>query len=329
MIYNKVSDRMVKPDIFQLTSNVYAAKFEILKIVPAKYIIERALADNRINENTHIVETSSGTFALGLGIVCAENKLPFTIFGDDIIDDNLKRRLESLGGVVELIKTEKHENPQIKRLEALHSYRTSHNAFWPQQYDNIENRHAYHDVANYVCSHFDGAFDLVCAVGSGASSCGLIEGIRKHKPDSNLIGVDTFNSVLFGLKEGKRSMRGLGNSLQPKNLEHQYFDEIHWLEKDIAHRHTFNLNRDHGLFCGPTSGATYAVATYLGKTNPDKNYLVVLADCGHRYIAHLEKQESPFVKSERFSEITVPQYISDPLESSPPWSAMRWGRKQL
>ena len=46
-------------------------QFEVMKLVPARYIIEKGIEDKLIGNTTLIVESSSGTFAVALAMVCA------------------------------------------------------------------------------------------------------------------------------------------------------------------------------------------------------------------------------------------------------------------
>jgi cysteine synthase A len=63
--------------------------------------------------------------------------------------------------------------------------------------------------------------------------------------------VDTFNGVLFGLSDGRRQLRGLGNSIMPRNLEHTQFDEVHWLDGTTGFGATPLLHQRHAVFGGP------------------------------------------------------------------------------
>jgi cysteine synthase A len=76
--------------------------------------------------------------------------------------------------------------------------------------------------------------------------CGTSRALRARFPALHTIGVDTHGSVLFGLPdEGKRLLRGLGNSLMPKNVDHTAFDEIHWVRGEEGFRATRELHRRH------------------------------------------------------------------------------------
>lgn len=89
---------------------------------------------------------------------------------------------------------------------------------------------------------------MIGTVGSGGSMSGLSRLLRLTNPDLKSIGIDTPASVVFGQPDGPRTLRGLGNSLMPKNVDHSQFDEVHWVTATEAYQATRELHRNHALF---------------------------------------------------------------------------------
>lgn len=330
-MFNKFSESILFPTLIRIEPNLIIAKFELMKILPAKYIVESALRRNVLNPQMPVVETSSGTFALGLGIVCAELGIPFYIIGDRAIDSVLENRLVQLGGEVQILSESfALNNPQTLRLNALKEYLTDHpKAYWTQQYDNIENQHAYTPFAHYLLEKIGQDFTLVGAVGSGGSTCGTIGKLRESSSAIRLVGVDTFGSILFGLKNQKRILRGLGNSVMPKNLYHYYFDEIHWVNANDAFFYTRKLHFENGLFCGPTTGATYQVAKYIADNNPYETVVFISADTGYRYqhtvynTLWLNENNLRNTITEKPLKLSHPMYANENMQ----WSYFKWDRQ--
>ena len=306
------------------------AKFDLMKILPAKYIVENGIKTGKINPKVPIVETSSGTFALGLGIVCAEMKIPFCIISDPAIDTSLERRLNQLGGEVQILSEAlKAENPQTIRLNALRDYMHAHpEVFWTRQYDNPDNQKAYNQFGHYLTDRLGSDLNLVCSVGSGGSSCGTIEAIRESNPAARLVGVDTFGSVLFGLKNAKRTLRGLGNSLLPKNLQHDYFDEVHWVSAHDAFFHTRQLHAQKALFCGATSGAAYQVADWLSEKNKHELFVFIAPDAGYRYQDTIYDDFWLQKNGMNLPSTLAPHEVSHPNQANESWNFIRWNRSE-
>ncbi|MCY1010194.1 pyridoxal-phosphate dependent enzyme [Nannocystis pusilla] len=212
-IFDNRSSSLCDPSLIGLGPNLVVAAFRLMKILPAKYIIERGIARGEIHRDVPIVESSSGTFALGIGIVCAEKGIPFHIVSDAAIDDRLEELLRHLGGEVQIVGSGlgTDNNIQVMRLEALQELiRDNPRAFWTRQYDNLDNQRAYREFAEQLLNALGTDIVVVATVGSGGSSCGTIKTLREIDPSIKLVGVDTFGSVLFGLPVGKRKLRGLG-----------------------------------------------------------------------------------------------------------------------
>lgn len=333
-IHATTTDAVVLPHLIRLTPNLVIAKFGLMKLLPAKFTIEKALAENRLRPGQTVVETSSGTYALGLGMVCAENGINFHIVSDPAIDENLRRRLESLGGTVQIVRGQSKADGslQVLRLKALHRFLEENpGSFWPQQYDNPDNQvGAYAVFAEQLRAALGDRFTLVGSVGSGGSTCGTVKNLRPLGCEIELVGVDTFGSVLFGLENGKRALRGLGNSIYPKNLEQEHFDSIHWVTNELASYWTHRLHQRFSLFCGPTTGATFAAAHWIAEQNPDKTVVFIGPDEGYRYQDSLYSEPLPREAFDDMLHQEQQPFQAETLDAvQAPWSTYTWGRRSL
>ncbi len=328
-IYDSFSSSIYYPSLIRLEQNLVVASFKLMKLLPAKYIVENAIARNELDPNCPIVETSSGTFAYGLGIVCAEKGIPFFIVSDAAIDKRLETQLRDLGGEVQIVGSNEgtEANIQVLRLETLKKHLAENpKGFWTNQYNNLENQKSYASFAKQLLNTLKKDIVLVGSVGSGGSTCGTIKALREVDPTIKLVGVDTFGSILFGLPSGKRVLRGLGNSLMPKNLEHYCFDEVHWVCAADAYYHTRRLHQQYGLFCGPTSGAAYQVAQSLKESN--KTIVFTAPDEGTRYQDTV--YNDAWLKQRGYldaAKARKPFHATALSEVSEPWSKLEWGRR--
>jgi cysteine synthase len=277
-------DAMCDPPVVRLGDRVHCVAFPLMKVIPARHMIECAWRSGELHSGSCVVETTSGTLGLGLALVCAARGLPLILVTDAVVDLRLRMRLEYLGARVEIVRAAGH-SIQDARLGRVREIVASDPAryYWPRQYDNPANRASYAPLARRV-RDVAGRVDLIVgSVGSGGSACGIAESIRQATPQTRLIGIDTHGSILFGLPPGPRALRGLGNSVMPANLQHHYFDEVHWVTAELAHGATRALYREHGLYMGPTSGAAYLVGTEAAARHPGQSVLLLFPDDGHRY----------------------------------------------
>ncbi|MGW3471981.1 3-deoxy-7-phosphoheptulonate synthase [Saccharopolyspora sp. NPDC000995] len=261
--------------------NLFAMKDRV-----AKQIITRARESGELAEGAPIVESSSGTMALGVALVGTLMGHSVHIVTDPRIDQITLAKLTGLGCQVHVVSEMDEHGWQGARLTKLNELmNTLPGAFWPRQYANPENPAAYRALADELVTDLGGVDVLVGSVGSGGSLCGTSRALRERLPDVRVIGVDCVGSVLFGQPDWpQRLQSGLGNSLNPPNLDHSLIDEVHWLNDREAFDATRALAREEKLFTGNTSGSVYRVLTWLAATAPPGTRIVgIFPDRGDRY----------------------------------------------
>ncbi len=323
-------DAIELPNIVRLGENLHAAAFSLMKLLPARFILDRAQNAGLLEPKSIIIETTSGTFGIALAMLCALRNYRLILISDPAIDDALKRRLEYLTAQVEIVAQPAEVGGfQAARLQRMAEIRVQHpNHFWPSQYDNPDNPGAYAPVAELLAETLGEIDCIVGAVGSGGSLCGTAAYLRVIYPTATVIGVDTPGSVLFGQPDQKRMLRGLGNSLMPKNLDHTAFDEVHWVNAAEAFLATKELYRTHALFQGGTSGAAFLVAQWWAKQNPHAQVVVLLPDEGYRYQDTIYHDDWLRRNDLWLDQIPrSPKLVSHPLEAGPGWSQLNWKRR--
>ncbi|TCK94635.1 pyridoxal-phosphate dependent enzyme [Paraburkholderia sp. BL9I2N2] len=319
------------PRIVELSADLYGASFFLMKLLPARFMLERAVEQGQLKPGFTICESSSGTFGLALAMLAVQYGYKFTLVSDWAIDRHLHRRLAELGTHVEIVQTPAPSGGlQQARLNRLAEYlREIPDSFWPSQYSNPDNQLAYGKFAELLIKKIGKVDCLVGPVGSGGSMCGTTKFLRPLFPELRAIGVDTPNSVLFGQPGGKPiELRGLGGAIVPSNLDHTQFDEVHWLTAAEAFHGANLLHKEHGLFMGPTSGAAYRVADWWSRKNPGKKVVAIFPDEGHRYVETVYNKDwlstAPGGAAAMRPE---PVVVEAPTEELKGWSTYAWHRR--
>lgn len=330
--YSGATDAFALPRLIRLGPNLYGAAFTLMKMVPARYILDKAVNNGQLEPGTVIAETTSGTFGLALAMHAVQLDRKLILVSDPVIDDRLYRRLIDLGAVVERVPAAAGTGPggfQAARLDRLRQIQAGlPRTFCPEQYSNPDNPAAYAAVADLMLDQLGRVDCLIGPVGSGGSMCGTTRHLRRSFAGCLAIGVDTHGSVLFGQSNSRRELRGLGMSMMPANLDHGIFDHVHWCTAAIAYRATRELHQRHALFMGPTSGAAYLVGRWWATMNPGAVTVVMLPDEGHRYQdtvyddAWLERSGHPSQ-----GEISGPVDVGWPGQAAGPWTALHWNRR--
>ncbi|MBZ9856332.1 pyridoxal-phosphate dependent enzyme [Mesorhizobium sp. CA13] len=320
------------PRLVPLSANLFGASFFLMKLLPARFMLERAVDQGRLRPGATICESSSGTFGLALAMLAVQQGYRLILVSDWALDRHLHQRLVELGAEVTIV-----DSPapcgglQQSRLDRLHVYlRDIRGSYWPSQYYNRDNSLSYGKVAEQLIDRVGKLDCLVGPVGSGGSMSGTSRYLRTLFPDLHAIGVDTPGSVLFGQPSGKLNLSGLGGNILPGNVDHSQFDEVHWLTPAEVFHATHQLHREHGLFMGPTSGAAYRVAEWWSRNNPDKTVVVMFPDEGHRYVETVyDQQWLETIAGWPGPSPASPVTVGAPTELMSAWSRFAWRRRTL
>lgn len=252
----------------------------------AKQAVLAARESGQLAPGAPIVESSSGTMALGVALVGAALGHPVHIVTDPRIDRVTLAKLRALGARVHIVERMTGHGWQSARLELLDSLLIDlPGAFCPRQYSNPDNPLAYRALAGELRADLPRIDILVGTVGSGGSLCGTARALRPHFPGLRVVGIDCVGSVLFGQPDWPgRRQSGLGNSLLPPNLDPSVIDEVHWLNDREAFESARLLAAEQQIFAGNTAGSVYRVLGHLSRSEPAGTVIAgILADRGDRY----------------------------------------------
>lgn len=271
--------------------NVFA-KLELLnpfgmKDRVAKRTILEAKRSGELQDGMPIIESSSGTMACGVALVGMALGHDVHIVTDPRIDAITLAKLQALGCQLHIVEKMGSNGWQGARLERLHELlRQYPGSFWPRQYENPENPHAYIELAQELLEDLGRVDVLIVAVGSGGSLSGTATELKRFCPNLKVIAVDAAGSVIFGQPDRPgRLQSGLGNSLVAPNVHHKLIDEVHWLNDEEAFASTLKLAREEQIFAGNSSGSVYAVASWVStRVPPGTNIVAIFPDRGDRYV---------------------------------------------
>jgi cysteine synthase len=315
------------PRLAQLGPNTMAAAFPLMKLMPARFILDQAEKTGQLEAGTRIIETTSGTFGMAIALLAAARSYPLTLVtASSLIDASYKRRLEHLGAEVAVLDDPKGDGNQNGRLAHLHhALKNDPSTFWTQQYDSPGNWLSYARLAESIVRAIGQVDWLVGCIGTGGSLCGTGTFLRQLYPHLQIAAVDTHRSVLFGQPVGKRVLRGLGNSVIPSNVRHSLVGAY------VAYRSSHELLRSRGIFQGPTSGAAAVVGQWIAAQNPSASVAIIMPDEGFRHADTVYNNEwlsaLPGWQNEVAHEPETLAVIEPRAEWA--WTRFKWGRAGL
>ncbi|EWM10352.1 pyridoxal-phosphate dependent enzyme [Kutzneria sp. 744] len=262
--------------------------------VAGKMILE-ARRTGTLRPGAPIVESSSGTMALGVALVGRSLGHEVHIVTDPRIDRITLAKLRALGCQVHVVER-MHDTGgwQAVRIELLDRLlREMPDGFCPRQYSNPDNPGSYADLAAEILEDLGPIDILVGSVGSGGSLTGTARALRRTLPDLRVVGIDCVGSALFDQPDvPKRLQSGLGNSLHPQNLDRREIDEVHWLNDHEAFAATRDLALEQQIFAGNTAGSVYRVLKDVSaRAAAGARVVGILPDRGDRYTGTVYSDE--------------------------------------
>ncbi|MEV7990356.1 PLP-dependent cysteine synthase family protein [Streptomyces sp. NPDC086077] len=233
-----------------------------------------------------VVESTSGTLGLGLAFAGVALGHPVVLVGDTELEPSMRQLLRAHGVRLEIVdRPAARGGWQAARLARLRELLTGlPGAYWPDQYNNPDNTAGYASLAAELAVQLDHVDVLVCSVGTGGHSAGIVGPLRRHWPGLRLIGVDATGSTIFGQPDRPRVMRGLGSSIHPRNVAHDAFDEVHWIGPAEAVDSCRRLARGGFVTGGWSTGAVALVSAWAARVHPGAVVATVFPDGPHRYL---------------------------------------------
>lgn len=338
-LWRPALDNLCQPALVQMQPNLFAMQFDLMKIVPARFILETALKTGELKKGGLVVESSSGTFALGLAIVCANLGLRLSLVTGQL-EESLEWRLRQLGASIEKVFSGSGYmgGIQQKRLDRLKEVMADNpGSYWPRQYDNPLHPQAYAALAASAAQSLGRIDFLVASVGSGGSISGFARVLRQSNPGLSVIGVDHNLSVLFGptsadatplCRECYEPLLGMGSDIVIPNVDHAQIDEVHWVPVAKMIQAIHHIHHQYGLLLGPTAGAAYAIADWIAQANPGSRVLTIFPDHGIRYMRTVYNAEWLNPRAEELQRTWAqPVRVESPTNVGRDWACFSWGRR--
>lgn len=251
-------------------------------------MIEDAEEKGLLNENSVIVEPTSGNTGIGLGFAAAakgykliltmpetmsiERRKLLAVFGAEIV---LTPGSEGMGGAIAKANEIESENP---------------NAIILGQFDNQANVEIHaKTTAQEILRDTEGKVDIVVAgVGTGGTITGIGKVLKEEVPNIKIVAVEPKDSQTLGKGEkGPHKIQGIGAGFVPSIYDNDVVDEIFPVANEDAGNTLVELAKKEGIFAGISSGASTFAALELAKKeeNKDKRIIAILPDNGERYLS--------------------------------------------
>ncbi len=251
-------------------------------------MINEALKSGDIDQNTTIIEPTSGNTGIGLAAICAAKGLKLILTMPESMSIERRKILMHLGAELVLTPAAEGMGGAISKADELEKELV--NAKVLQQFNNLNNPDIHRKTtAPEILRDTEGNLDIfVAAVGTGGTLTGTGEVLKSEIPSLEIIAVEPSDSpVLEGGKAGPHKIQGIGAGFVPEILNTEIYGEVIAVSNEKAFSMAKKVAKDEGLLVGISAGANLHAA-YLVASRPEnkgKTIVTILCDTAERYLS--------------------------------------------
>ena len=230
----------------------------------AKAMIDDAVASGRLNDQTVIIEPTSGNTGIALAAIAAARGNRIIITMPETMSVERRNLMKAYGAELVLTEGAKGMKGAIAKAEELAA--EIPNSFIPSQFTNPSNPAIHRATTGpEIWRDTEGKVDiLVGGVGTGGTISGTGEYLKSQNPDIKVVAVEPADSpVLSQGRAGAHKIQGIGAGFVPETLNTGIYDEVITIENEEAFAAGRELAAHDGLLVGISSGAAVAAASNL------------------------------------------------------------------
>ena len=235
-----------------------------------------------------LVESSSGNLGVALSMIAASKGRRFVCVTDSRCNLSARLLMEALGSEVHVIAEPDATGGFLgARLDYVRALCAADDRYvWLNQYTNPGNWRAhYRTTAPAIARQFPQLDVLFVGAGTTGTLMGCARWFRNWHRPVRIVAVDSFGSVIFGGRPGRRMIPGLGMTVRPPLLDDSYVDEVVHVEEADTIRACHRMARRGFLFGGSTGTVVSGAMDWLSRCDASGLTAVAIApDLGERYL---------------------------------------------
>jgi cysteine synthase len=248
-------------------------------------IIEDGERTGTLKPGQTVVEATSGNTGIALAMVCAAKGYPFVAVMSDSFSIERRKLMRILGAKVLLHPAAERGTGMVKKAEELAKKngwflaRQFENPANPEYHRNTTGPEILRDFASKRLDYW------VTGYGTGGTLTGAGQMIKKARPDVKIVVSEPEGAALLSGREWKpHKIQGWTPDFIPAVLDREVADEILTVTDIEARDAARDLAAKEGIFCGISSGGTFAAAMKVAeKAAKGTVILAMLPDTGERY----------------------------------------------
>jgi cysteine synthase A len=254
-------------------------------------MVEGAELSGKLKPGGRVMDYTGGSTGSSLAMVCATKGYKAYFVSSNAFAQEKLQTMKAFGAELEIFPS---DNGKItaaliaSMVARARELSTEPNTFWTDQFNNIDNRNAYHQMAREIIGTLGNDIDeFIMGVGTGGCFSGNAEVLKEEVPNIRCIAIEPFHvrALSGGDISGKHKLEGIGSGFLPSICRLDLADEVIAVKDEDAIETTRKLARMEGIFGGTTSGANVWAAMQrariLGK---GKKIVTVIVDSGLKYL---------------------------------------------
>lgn len=298
MIYNNILDTIgntpiirinnMAPDGIEMYVKVEAFNpMASVKDRLAIAVIEDAERKGLLKPGQTVVEATSGNTGIALAMVCAVKGYPFVAVMAESFSIERRKLMRALGAKIVLTPAAERASGMLRVTEDLAK---KHGWFMTEQFDNPANPEYHRNTTGpEIIRDFAGRrLDYyVSGWGTGGTISGAGEILKMARPEVRVIATEPeVAAMLSGNEWAPHKIQGWTPDFIPSILNRDVHDELLTVTDDEAIANAKDLAIKEGIFCGISSGGTFAAALKVAATAEQGSViLAMLPDTGERYLS--------------------------------------------
>ena len=246
-------------------------------------MIEDAFKKGFINDDTTIIEPTSGNTGIAIAAICAVKNLKCII----VMPENMsKERINYLRAYkAEIVLTNKNQGMRGALNKAKELLEEIPNSCMLSQFDNPNNPLAHYNTTGLeILKDLPIVEAVIAGIGTGGTISGVGRYLKTHKPNIKIFGVEPKTSPLITENRyGVHKIQGIGPNFLPQNFQKEYIDEVITVTDFEAYEASKMLSAKEGLFVGISSGAALAAALKI--KDRFQHIVIIMPDGGEKYLS--------------------------------------------
>lgn len=254
-------------------------------------MVEGAEKRRQLKAGGKIVDYTGGSTGSSLAMVCATKGYHAFFVSSDAFSQEKLQTMKAFGAQLEIFPSENGRitatliDSMVRRAQELSK---EPNTFWTDQFNNLDNRNAYHQMAKEIVRDLGNDIDeFIMGVGTGGCFSGNAEVLKEEISGIRCVAIEPLHvrSLSGGEKTGSHKLEGIGAGFVPSICRLDLADEIVAVSDEDAMETARKLAREEGIFGGTTSGANVWTAIQRArKIGAGKKIVTVIVDSGLKYL---------------------------------------------